>query len=241
MPKIYRGVNGVNKLITQQFRGVSGVNREIKEQYRGVNGVNRLVFKRKYTVSDINKIEFVYSTSPIAETGYTANKSEYTTEITNDSEYNQIYCVCSVPHKGISLSGYYEIVFNNNKRLRLNWDSVKNNFLYTLYMDFKFYAKIELRLRNVGAGGASGNGSMTIFDHNHADNDNSWTNSHMYCNVIDYYSSLTDFLSSEKVQINICSSGVRAENTGVSITIKAYPIKLKDVASKEFSPILIQK
>lgn len=46
---IYRGVNGVNREIKQQFRGVGGVNREIKEQYRGVGGVNRKVFENKPT------------------------------------------------------------------------------------------------------------------------------------------------------------------------------------------------
>jgi hypothetical protein len=42
---IYRGLNGVNREIKQQFRGLSGVNREIKEQYRGYGGVNRKVFQ----------------------------------------------------------------------------------------------------------------------------------------------------------------------------------------------------
>lgn len=45
---IYRGVDGANHSIKQQFRGVGGVNREIKEQYRVFNGVNRNVFNRNY-------------------------------------------------------------------------------------------------------------------------------------------------------------------------------------------------
>lgn len=69
---IYRGIDGVNREIKQQFRGVSGVNREIKEQYRGVGGVNRLVFSSDvhYPILYLNGKESITATGGWAGFSY---------------------------------------------------------------------------------------------------------------------------------------------------------------------------
>lgn len=66
---IYRGVNGVNREITDQFRGFEGVNRRILEQWRGVEGVNRRVFNKVKIYSVLLNLQYLEGSYEIKDYG----------------------------------------------------------------------------------------------------------------------------------------------------------------------------